>query len=165
MSGRSLTEILGHGYKSMSYKRLANNTVEITDPDGTRRIRLHRTDILTFRPDGSIVVDTGGWDTQTTRDRLNTYGYPYLSVSTCKGKTTLHVKGRGSVSLRGRTVVPPRDCENPEAYDAPFVRMLMEEATDPDRAAWYGNVLLGKTPNDLEVLLAVTAVHERAAHV
>lgn len=36
-------------------------------------LRLHSTDILTFYPNGKIQVGTGGWDTVTTRDRLNRY--------------------------------------------------------------------------------------------
>lgn len=37
-------------------------------------IRLHDTVILLFRSDGSMVVNTGGWQTKTTRDRLNRCG-------------------------------------------------------------------------------------------
>lgn len=36
-------------------------------------LRLHSTDILTFKADGSTVVQTGGWKTVTTKDRLNNY--------------------------------------------------------------------------------------------
>lgn len=36
-------------------------------------IRLHGTDVLTFHEDGSIEVNTGGWNTVTTRDRINRY--------------------------------------------------------------------------------------------
>jgi len=34
---------------------------------------LHATDVLTFKPDGSIICNTGGWKTHTTKERLNEY--------------------------------------------------------------------------------------------
>lgn len=34
---------------------------------------LHQTDILTFNRNGSIVLNTGGWQTVTTRDRINDF--------------------------------------------------------------------------------------------
>lgn len=36
-------------------------------------VRLHDTDVLTLHPNGKITVSTGGWDTPTTRDRINSY--------------------------------------------------------------------------------------------
>jgi hypothetical protein len=42
-------------------------------------IRLHETDVLTFRPDGSVSYDTGGWFTVTTKDRMNRYGPTHIS--------------------------------------------------------------------------------------
>ena len=53
-------------------RKLENNTFEITLPNGERKIRLHQTDILTFR-DGGFTVNSGGYLTVTTRDRLNKY--------------------------------------------------------------------------------------------
>jgi len=37
-------------------------------------VKLHGTDVLTFKPDGSVVYNTGGWHTNTTKDRMNSYG-------------------------------------------------------------------------------------------
>ena len=39
-----------------SARKLENNTYEVTYKDGCRAIRLHRTDIVTFRPDGKFVM-------------------------------------------------------------------------------------------------------------
>lgn len=36
-------------------------------------VQLHATDVVTFFLDGRIEVNTGGWDTVTTRDRINCY--------------------------------------------------------------------------------------------
>ena len=58
--------------KSIS-KRIANNTLEIRYPDGRKAYRLHDTDIVTYMPNGDIKLDTGGWDTMTTRKRMREY--------------------------------------------------------------------------------------------
>jgi hypothetical protein len=54
-------------------RKLANNTHALRKDDGTIAIRLHATDIITFHPDGTIVANSGGWKTRTTKDRLNSY--------------------------------------------------------------------------------------------
>ena len=51
-------------------RKLANNTYLSRHDDGSIRIRLHSTDVATMRPDGSVTLNTGGWMTSTTRDRL-----------------------------------------------------------------------------------------------
>lgn len=53
-------------------KKLANNTYAERRDVGIA-IRLHQTDILTFYPCGSVVVKTGGWETVTTKGRINRY--------------------------------------------------------------------------------------------
>lgn len=40
-------------------------------PDGTVACRYHDTDIVSFRPDGSIVLDNGGWPSMTTKRKMN----------------------------------------------------------------------------------------------
>ena len=60
---------------------IANNTIEYHRPDGTRVIRLHHTDIIEFLPDGKIRLNTQGWKTVTTKDRMNCLpGYRIGSV-------------------------------------------------------------------------------------
>jgi len=54
-------------------RKLANNTYAERRDDGSIAIRLHQTDIATFKTDGSIVANTGGWKTHTTKERLNEY--------------------------------------------------------------------------------------------
>jgi hypothetical protein len=56
-----------------SARKLENNTYEVTYKDGCRAIRLHRTDIVTFRPDGKFAINSGGWQTRTTKHRINKY--------------------------------------------------------------------------------------------
>ena len=93
--------------------RLAGrNTLDYTDADGVRRIRLHETDILTLRPDGGFVVDTGGWNTHTTRDRLNVFLPADYYVFTERGRIHLRHKGEAvaferTVTVTGAGVIVP----------------------------------------------------------
>jgi hypothetical protein len=54
-------------------KIVDNNTLRIEYQDGTSAIRLHDTDIVTFNTDGSLTLNSGGWQTLTTKDRINAY--------------------------------------------------------------------------------------------
>jgi hypothetical protein len=54
-----------------SSRKLAHNTWAELDDDGSVGIRFHATRILEFQPDGRFAVDTGGWRTVTTKQRLN----------------------------------------------------------------------------------------------
>jgi len=52
-------------------RKLENNTYKI-DTDDMEAIRLHDTDILTYECD-FVILNTGGWKTVTTKDRMNEY--------------------------------------------------------------------------------------------
>lgn len=62
-----------HGFTpdKKTARQIARNTLDYTAPDGTRRVRLHDTDVVTFAPNGTITLDTGGWQTVTSKDRMN----------------------------------------------------------------------------------------------
>lgn len=61
--------------------KLANNTHLDWSEDGRNgdgatepfwfAVKLHRTNVVTFQHDGSIVLNSGGWKTVTTKDRMN----------------------------------------------------------------------------------------------
>jgi hypothetical protein len=53
-------------------KPIGNNT-RLEDRGNCFAVRLHGTDVVSFHPDGSIVLDSGGWQTVTTKDRMNKY--------------------------------------------------------------------------------------------
>ena len=63
--------------ESSRTRKLGNNTVLrwSEDEPGRERdwyaIRLHDTDVVTFYADGTIQLDSGGWKTVTTKDRMN----------------------------------------------------------------------------------------------
>lgn len=79
-------------------RKVANNTLQYTveNPGGKRSgytyISLHDTDIISVHKDGDITIDTGGFNTPTTRDRINQFGRP-LGVRVHTAKGVLHVNG------------------------------------------------------------------------
>lgn len=60
--------------RNREWRKLGNNTYLLRDADGsTLHVRLHNTNIMTFRPDGSVTLHSGGWRTVTTKARMNEY--------------------------------------------------------------------------------------------
>lgn len=55
-------------------RKLGNNTYLKRRSDTAIAVMLHATDVLTFNADGSTVLDSGGWQTVTTKARINEYG-------------------------------------------------------------------------------------------
>lgn len=65
-------------------KPIANNTrLYRHDEQQCYAIRLHQTDVVTFHDDGRVTLNSGGWNTVTTRDRMSAYSP--ISVFTDKG--------------------------------------------------------------------------------
>jgi hypothetical protein len=91
-------------------KRIANNTIQYVNEAGDTVIRLHHTDIVVKHLDGTYTLNSGGWRTSTTKERLNTYspariyqdkGEWFLSVreiagaDLCKPRFTRYVYADG----------------------------------------------------------------------
>lgn len=59
------------------YRRLGNNTYlhpgPGSDPD-EYRVRYHYTNVVTIHRDGTWTLNSGGWDTPTTKQQINDYG-------------------------------------------------------------------------------------------
>lgn len=53
-------------------RRLANNTYAVRR-GSTIAVMLHDTAIVTYQPDGTVTLDSGGWYTDTTFRRINEY--------------------------------------------------------------------------------------------
>ncbi|CAK0779623.1 hypothetical protein CCP2SC5_920019 [Azospirillaceae bacterium] len=74
------SDILNGAQGATDSRFIGNNTVEYYIENG-RFIRLHTTDILVFSGD-SIRISSGGWQTRTTKERINKYlpqGYRLFS--------------------------------------------------------------------------------------
>ncbi len=61
-------------------KPLCNNTRLFKRADDIYVVRLHNTDVVTFFANGSVALNTGGWYTMTTKDRITAYA-PVTIVS------------------------------------------------------------------------------------
>ena len=65
---------------------IGNNTFEWHDANGDAVIRLHRTDIVRKHPDGSSTLNSDGWKTVTTKQRMNEHMPKGYSLSQVKGQ-------------------------------------------------------------------------------
>jgi hypothetical protein len=61
--------------------------------DSTIAIRYHDTDVVTYQADGSALLNTGGWRTLTTKDRMNTYGPKSVAIWQERGVWRVTVRG------------------------------------------------------------------------
>ena len=71
MSRKTKAEIMA-GVECERSRIAGNNTVEYFQ-NGDRVIRLHLTDIITFKKNGDVVLNSGGWRTPTTKSRMNDF--------------------------------------------------------------------------------------------
>jgi hypothetical protein len=76
----------------LSAKKVDNNTFKIEYQDGTKAIKLHQTDVVTFVNGSKVILNSGGWRTSTTKDRINKYS-PF-QVSQNKGLWFVHANGQ-----------------------------------------------------------------------
>ena len=70
MARRTKREIMS-GVDCVESRIVDHNTVEYERENGERVIRLHLTNIVTYKPGGKVVLNTGGWKPVTTKDRIN----------------------------------------------------------------------------------------------
>ena len=55
-------------------RKIANNTWEILEKNGkVKAIRFHDTNIITYLKNGKIRLNSGGWYTSTTKERINRF--------------------------------------------------------------------------------------------
>lgn len=80
--------------KSKHYKKVERNTyIEWNDVfDGVFYLRLHATRVLEFHADGRVVLNSGGWRTVTTKDRMNRFLPLAWHVGSNKGVWFLYKK-------------------------------------------------------------------------
>jgi len=58
-------------YKSAKVDRSKKATLCVTYEDGTREVWYHRTCVVKHLPNGNTVLNSGGFHTKTTKDRMN----------------------------------------------------------------------------------------------
>lgn len=77
-SFKEAEEFLAKG-KDKSKRPLGFATYLIKRKDGSIAVRLWDTDVVVYKPNGDIVLNSGGWRTPTTKDRLN--GYSPITIA------------------------------------------------------------------------------------
>ena len=63
--------------------KIGNNTWAVQCADGIG-IQLHETFVVTFRPDGAMVLHSGGYHTVTTKDRIDQFLYANRGLRLCQ---------------------------------------------------------------------------------
>jgi len=61
------------GGRDKTSRPIANNTRVESRDGGKIAVKYHATDVVTYFPDGRVRLNTGGWFTYTTKDRLNRF--------------------------------------------------------------------------------------------
>src|SRR4051812_16051819 len=106
-------------------KPIANNTRLYDNGDGSYRLRLHNTDIITYNADGTWTLNAQGWKTVTTAERVRAYSPVHLNIE--RGEWYVWLEPREN-DPRPQYVGPP--------IPAPFERPADYEQTDDDNQ-WH----------------------------
>lgn len=61
------------GKNNRTSRKIGNNTRAYIEYDGSVSIELHSTKVVVLYPNGLVKLQTGGWQTSTTKDRINQY--------------------------------------------------------------------------------------------
>jgi len=61
------------GKNNRSQRKIDNNTTGYIEYDGSVSVELHSTKVVVLYPNGLVKLQTGGWMTPTTKDRMNRY--------------------------------------------------------------------------------------------
>lgn len=93
-------ERLQRAGKPVPSRKIANNTYLQRRGEHDIAVKFHDTDIVLFRMPGSVthehgevVLNTGGWLTKTTSERINRYLPGTVSLSSHRGRWYLHGRG------------------------------------------------------------------------
>lgn len=61
------------GKRNAERRKVGNNTYAEILSDGSVGIMLHSTYVVKIHADGTYTLNSGGWQTSTTKDRINQY--------------------------------------------------------------------------------------------
>ena len=65
--------LMVRGKRNASRRKVGNNTYAEILHDNSVGIMLHSTYVVKIHPDDTYTLQTGGWQTVTTKDRINQY--------------------------------------------------------------------------------------------
>lgn len=104
------------GGRSKVSRTVANNTSARVMDEGMVAIRLHDTDIVTVFSDGRVILNSGGWLSATTKERINRYSPAGISQ-----KNSIWYMRDGSLFYDGMVIDSdgtPRKPQMPAKYEA-----------------------------------------------
>lgn len=73
VTGRKMFLVLAEILGNKNHCTVANNTMLTRYSDGPITVVLHWTNILQFHPDNTVTLRMGGWNSVTTRARMNLF--------------------------------------------------------------------------------------------
>jgi len=102
-------ELLSENWRNTQSRRIAHNTyLERTGEDEVS-VRLHSTYIVRFRADGTTRLDSGGWLTVTTKERMNRYLPAGFRIAATRRVWFLYFLGERVGEYTDGLVVGPRE--------------------------------------------------------
>jgi hypothetical protein len=107
-------------------RKVANNTYMVRHDDSIG-IVLHNTEIVTFFPDGTIALDHGGWRTNTTKERINSWAPCRVQMGSLTSGWTGRTTQRGIGEDDGFIVSPAYP------HTGPGLRVARGERFDPNK--------------------------------
>ena len=118
----------------MTHRRtIQNNTRAIRNDDGSVGVQFHETQVVVFFPDGRVKLDTGGWLTMSTRERINRYAP--VRVHSDKGRWMVVL--RTTVRTTEPCVVDGEEILPAESYTVPDY--------EHSSTAFYDGMILTRT--------------------
>jgi hypothetical protein len=133
MSYENTSAIMQDAPVHTARKRIANNTVRYVNAAGDTVWRLHHTDVVTHRVDGTWTLDSGGWKTVTTKERMSRYapcridsrrGVWYIGNVPYVDGMRLDSDGKPIVDASAGPDTTERDTKAIKRRIAKFVRMV-----------------------------------------
>jgi len=135
--------------KNRESKKIANNTYIVKALNGALAIRLHSTDILHVTPQDDITYNTGGWQTSTTKTRMNAFGPGRITQKagiwyiTVDDKTYLYADGltiTGKGKVIGAAPVASKNAEKARKKKAALLKKITLYADKAAKKALTGNL-------------------------
>jgi len=111
--------------KGKDQKKLEHNTFLVKVDDETLGVKLHNTIVVYIFKSGIYQLDTGGWRTVTTKDRINRYGPASVHQS-----TNIWYIGEGifedgvRVDSEGKVLTPQRGVKETESKKRKLDKMV-----------------------------------------
>lgn len=81
---------LVRGKNNRTKRKIDNNTTAYIEYDGSVSVELHSTKVVVLYPNGLVKLQSGGWMTPTTKDRMNRYSP--VRVTQRKGEWYVNIR-------------------------------------------------------------------------